>query len=694
MGMMAKMRSLAPWFIITVGGLFVLFMVLSDSQIVNIMGQRSNNIGYVNGEPITYQQFSNYLDVARQQQQTQSGQDLDETQMEMLRDEVWKAFINQLLINEKIDDYGIVVTDEEVRNQILGPNPPAFLRQSFLDSNGVFNRQAYEAALRNPQNEQAVIQAEDRVRQQKIQEKLRDYLNGSVIITEGELKRKYQEQNTKISAEYALVQFAQIPDSVITINDEALRQYYDENKADYKIEEQRKIKYVLFERKPSEEDTLAIKNNLEAIVKEIKQDTASFRSYVNIYSEQPYSLDTLTVDKIHPEAVNILNDAKVGAVLGPFLTREGYTVYKLVNKFRGNEEFARASHILIRTQDEGAKQKADSVYQAIVNGADFARTAMEISDDPGSASRGGDLGWFGKGQMIPEFENAVFDSPIGKVQKPIKTQFGYHIILVKDRTRQEYVVERIVNSIQASGTTLDQVYQNASDFAYLANENSFESEAELVHYKVEETNGFAESASFIPGLGQSNALKKFVFENDLGDISDVVRVPSGYVVAKISEIKKAGFQPFEEVKDRVRISYIRDKKLDRAMEIAQDIYEKVKDEGTLKPAEEMNKYVVFNYVRDFTPSGNIPTVGRDYAFTAYALEGELKKISEPIRGNRGAYLIRVSSRTPFDESDFARKKESIRSTLMQERKAQIYTDWLANLREQADIVDNRHLFYR
>jgi parvulin-like peptidyl-prolyl isomerase len=694
MGMMAKMRSLAPWFIITVGGLFVLFMVLSDSQVVQIMGQRSNNIGYVNGEPITYQQFSNYLEIVRQQQKAQTGEDVDESQMEALRDQVWDALVNQMLIDEKIDDFGIVVTDEEIRDIILGPNPPAFLKQNFIDSTGVFNRQLYEQAIFSPQNRDAVIQAEETIRAQLIQEKLRSFLTGSIIVSDSEVKRKYIEQNVKISAEFALFEYNRIPDSAVTVTDEDLKNYYEEHKSDYKIDPQRKLKYVLFERKASEEDSASIKNNLVEIIKDLEQDTSTFRTYVNIYSDQPYSKDTLTVNQIHPEAVKILSEAKEGEIIGPVLTTEGYAVYKLVDKFRGSDEFAEASHILVSGNDDAAKQKADSIYQAIQNGADFAQTAIEVSDDPGSGKRGGYLGWFTKGQMVPEFEKAVFNGRVGVVQRPFTSQFGYHIVKVLGKTNYKYVVEKIVNKIEPSGTTLDRLYENAGDFAYLAKENDFESEAELMGYEIVETPPFGENASFIGGIGASKALVKFAFENSLGDVSDVYRVPSGYVVAMISEATKAGFRPFDEVQKQIRIAVIREKKFEKTEDIAQEVYEKIKNENSLTAVSQYNSSAVVDKVLNFTPQGNIPKVGRDNAFLAYCLDAEIGKISTPVRGNRGTYLIMVKERTEIDEEDFAKQANTLRTNLLQQKKTQYFTQWIENIRDEADIVDNRHLFYR
>lgn len=694
MGMMAKMRSLAPWFIITVGGLFVLFMVLSDSQLVNIVGQRSNNIGYVNGEPITYQQFTTYFETVRRQQQAQTGEEIDESQLEALRDQVWSAVVNQMLVDEKIDEFGISVTDEEVKETILGPNPPAFLRQSFIDENGVFNRQAYEQALFDPRNAEVLIQAEETVRAQMVQDKLKSYLSGSVVINEGEVKRKFIEQNTVMTAEYALIDQTLIPDTLVAVTDADLLDYYNKNKSDYKVDPQRKIKYVMFERKASLDDSTSIVKNLEAIIKNIESDTASFRSFVNIYSEQPYAKDTLTVDKIHPNAVELLNQSTVGDIIGPVLTMDGYTVYKLINKFRGIEDFARASHILISGTEESSKQKADSVYQALIDGADFVQTAIEISEDPGSGSRGGDLGWFSKGQMVPEFESAVFSGKVGVVQKPVMTQFGYHIIKVYNRSNEQYVVEKIVSKIQASGTTLDRIYESATDFSYLAKKNNFETEAELLGLDVVETPQFNENASFIPGLGASKALIKFAFDNKVGSVSDVYRVPSGYVVAKISEATKAGFKPFEELKQQLQVTVLRQKKIDKAKEYAEHVYEQVLKEGSLFNVTLYSPFARFDIAKEFTPKSNIPTVGRDNAFVAYCLIGELNEISKPIGGNRGAYLIRVTERTEFDESAFEQQKKTMRDGLLQQKRSQFFTEWIAKVRDEADVIDNRHIFYR
>jgi hypothetical protein len=168
MGMMAKMRGLAPAFIITVGALFVLFMVISDSNVLEALGGRTNNVGSVNGEDISYQEFVNAVDQQRENQKKQTGKDVDEQNMEQLRDQVWDALVTQKLLADQIDKFGITVSDEEIKETILGENPPEFLKQNFIDSLGNFNRQVYEQALFNPQNKEALLQAEEFVRQNRL----------------------------------------------------------------------------------------------------------------------------------------------------------------------------------------------------------------------------------------------------------------------------------------------------------------------------------------------------------------------------------------------------------------------------------------------------------------------------------------------------------------------------------------------
>ena len=348
MAMMAKMRSLAPAFIISVGVLFVLFMVISDSSVMEALGGgRTNDVGSVNGQDISYQDFSKILDQQRENQKNQTGKDIDEDNMTQFRDQVWNAVVTQTLIEQQIKKYGITVSDQEIRDIILSKNPPEFLKKSFIDSTGKFNYQAYLQALKNPQNSQALIQAEEFVRQQRLTQKLQSMLQAAVTVSEAEIKRKFIDTETKINAKYALISYSSFPDSTLSVSDNELKTYYDNNQDKFKVEAQRKLKYVLFQTTPSKDDSQGVKLNLENVVSSFKKDTASFKSYVDIYSSNPYSKDTLEITQLPPDAQDALLKASPGQIVGPVLGNGGYTLYHLVAKLPSKNTYVRASHILI-----------------------------------------------------------------------------------------------------------------------------------------------------------------------------------------------------------------------------------------------------------------------------------------------------------------------------------------------------------
>ncbi len=696
MGMMARMRNLAPWFIVSVGGIFVLFMVFSDSNITRIFTKPSQNVGYINGEPITYQEFTKIVENARSNQVKQTGKDIEESQMDAFRDQVWNALVLQKLIEGKIKEYGITVTDEEIKDALLGPNPPAMIKRYFIDSLGNFDRQRYLQALENPKNREAVIQTEDLVRQQKYQEKLEDIVNASVVVGEEEIKQKFIDDNIKMYADYVFVNQITIPDSEITITHDDLRKYYEEHLDVYKVDPQRQLKYVLFPTVASKEDSAAILKNLLDVVQKVHNDTAAFKTYVQIYSDQPFSVDTVTINQIPEPVANEIIKAKNGDLIGPKLTFQGYVLYKLDKKLRGKEEFVRASHILISNDkgDDVAKKEADKIYRQLLKGADFAKLAKEKSADKGSAIRGGDLGWFGKGQMVKPFEEAAFKGRVGKILKPVRTRYGYHIIKVTDRTKYKFVVEKIVNKIVPSGTTIDKIYNDASDFSYLAKKGDFEKEAKLMHYKISETSPFKKDAATIPGLGSNKALIHFAFASELGDVSDVYKVPAGYVVATVSKIIKAGFKPLEKVKMNVEYWVKRQKKIDKAYEIAKKIREKIGNGTDLMVAKQVYSKAIISKAQNFTHGKAIPGIGVEPKLTEYALTAELNKISDAIKGNRGGYILRVTDRTQFDSTSYSIQHNTIRDNLLQAKRAKMYSSWLEELKKNADIVDERYKFYR
>ncbi len=696
MGMMARMRNLAPWFIVTVGALFILFMVLSDAKITEIFRNQNRLVGTVDGKEISYKDFAKRVEFERTNMEKQ-GRKIEESQMADFRDQVWDAMLNEMLIQKKIKEFGIEVTDQEIADQLLGPNPPQFVKQYFIDSTGAFNRRAYDQAIRDPKNKEAVLQLEEMVRRQVTQQKLTDYLYAAVNVSESEVKQNFIDNNITMAAEYVAVPFTTIPDTMVKLTPEYEQKYYKENIHKFHVPDERKIAYVMFPLKPTKQDTTEILKSLSDLVNSLHKDTTSFKTYVDIYSDKPYSLDTVAITKIAPEVQNAIVNAKAGSIIGPILTREGAVVYHLIKKVKTKDTIVRASHILIKAvpgKEAEAKKEANALYKQLRKGADFAKMAREKSADKGSAVRGGDLGWFEKGQMVKPFEKAAFSGRVGRVLKPIKTRFGYHIIKVTGKLKKKFVVEKLVNELKPSPTTQDMIYNKASDFAYLAKKNDFDNEAKLVKYKIIMSRTFSKDAKTIPGLGSNGSIVQFAFNNSVGTVSDVFKIPSGYVVFKVAEKIEEGNKPFKEVERQIKRMALTELKLDKTLEIAKQIRDKIGTSGNLEIAKQVWDKAKVGKISNIKPGRNIPTLGREFAFSEYALTAPLNKLSDPIRGNRASYLVKVVQRTPFDSNAYSIQRSSIFNNLMRTKQRDFLNEWIKSIRKEATIVDNRYKFYK
>ena len=692
--MMAKMRSLAPAFIITVGALFVLFMVISDSNVLEALGGKTNYVGVINGVEISYQEFQGAVERQRETQKQQTGNDIPEEQLDQFRDQVWESLVTEKLIEEEVQRLGITVSDEEVKDIILGEDPPAFLKQNFIDSLGRFNREMYEEAIFNPQNEQILLQAEEFVRQSRYREKLQSLLEAGITVGEDEIKRKFIGQNTYMNAQYALFANILFPDSVLNITENELRTYYDDNPDKFKINAQRKLKYVIFRNEPSHADSMLVISNLENVKRMAESDTSDFKYFIDIYSEVPYSIDTFTVNQLSSDAIKAFKEANKGAIVGPFPEKTGgFDLYYLLNVIPSNEKFVRASHILISQMgdDEANLAEANRIYQELINGADFSKLAIEHSKDPGSAKNGGDLGWFGKGMMVKEFDEASFKGKVGEIQKPVKTSFGYHIILVTDVSTSKYIVERIQNAVQESATTRDAKFNAANDFAYLAQNNGFEKEAELMNYTIQETGNFTLKSASIPGLGANKRLINFAFENSLNSVSEVHKMPTGYVVVQVSEVISEGLEKFEDVQPKTRQLFVIEEQFKKSQELALENMKKAG--GDLNKLKQVDSRVQVGNTGRFNSVASIPQVGKDNAFIFTALSMKVGETSEPVKGLRGYYIIHLLEKTPFDSTAFQAQIATLRSSLYQEKKSTALSTWITEIKDKADIEDKRYMFY-
>ncbi len=700
MGMMTKMRDNAHVFIIAFAVVFIAFWVVSDIDIRSVFQSSAAEIGNIDGRSITYQEFQQVLDnVIEDRKKQNEGKDLDENTILSLREQVWNDYVTNAVLQRAAKDMNITVSDQEVMDWVTGDSPPEMLAQYFRDSTGQFNRAQYEQFLQNPgaENIPVLVQIESRLKDDILRQKLTSILTSSVIITEQDLRTRFGDQNLQLAAKYVLFEpriFA-ARDTAAPSEDEYAA-YYKKNKKQFKTKEMRKLKYVLFQELPSAEDSASIRNELLTLAEEARQGK-DFMELVKQNSEQPYQDNWLNRQMMSPDLVKQVFGQPVGSIVGPVPNEIGYSIYKILEERAGEEVLTEASHILFRTDaeqnDAEQKRKAEEALRQARGGADFGALAGRLSEEPGAKDRGGSLGWFGKGRMVKEFEDACAKAKIGEIVGPVKTNFGYHVIKVTGRSSQEIKAAEIRMTIKAGSQTVNAIREKAESFRYFAEESSFENEAAQQKLEIQETPEFAlqSGSSYIPNIGVNPALLKFTFDNGVGTISDVYKATNGFVVTMVSDILSEGYRPLEIVKEQIKPQVVYERQMAKTLETARKA---AKPGASLDQIAGTNPELKVEFTGMFTPQAGAQAIGRDEAFTGKILGLPQGKRSEPFRGLRGVYVIEVVNKPAFDETAYKVKKEQLRQEISQQLQTEFIQSWLDEMREHVDIVDNRDRFFR
>ena len=680
---------------------FIVYIVLD--WWMDITGRRhqagaGDYIGTVNGTKISYRDFSELLRQQTDAVRKRTGADPDEETDRQMRNQVWNALVQQILVEHEVDRLGITVTDDEVRSILLGPHPPEMIANQFKDSLGVFNRAAYDRAVADPQNRQAWIQVENDIKRQRRLEKLQSLLFATTRVTPEELRQRFIDRTITVDGEYVFFDpNKSISDSIVQVTDGDLQKYYNANQEEYKVRAARKLKYVFFSLAPTSDDSAAVLTEMNRILDQAKSGM-DFVDLAKTYSDESVN-DTTYVKhgELSRQMEGAVFSAKKGQIVGPISDFSGYHSAKILDERRGSAEYVRASHILLSAttgSDSTAKIKeAKELLGRIRNGESFEALAREYSEDPGSKTAGGDLGWTSRGGWVKPFEQAAFGAKVGDIVGPIRTQFGWHIIKVTGRDNRELKIVALAMKIKASAQSADATYGRAQDFVSLAKDEGFEKSAELSSYQVRETQEFTKGG-FIPGIGISDAVMSFAFSKKLDAISDPISVVGGVAVFKISGIREEGVRPLEEIKNIVRSAVLRQKKMQKLREQVDAFHKTLNSNTDLLASARALPDAAAQKTGPFKATDGPQGVGRDYAFigTAFALKpGE---ISKPFEGTRGYYILKLTSKTSFDSTQYAKERSSLQDQILQEKRNRLFSDWLTALRDKAEIEDLRDRFYR
>ena len=342
---------------------------------------------------------------------------------------------------------------------------------------------------------------------------------------------------------------------------------------------------------------------------------------------------------------------------------------------------------------------ATAIYERAKEGEEFATLANEYSVDPGNqGTKGGDLGWFGKGQMVKEFEKAAFTAKKGEIIEPVKSNFGYHIIYVRDKKvengEEKVLASHILLKIEISSTTLSNLKRDATLFSYDAQDNGFSSAVSEHNLDIGNHKKMNEEGFSIKGLGGLRAGVRFAFNSKVGDVSDILENDQYFSVFTLDTIIAPGFKSYEEVQAQIKSTLKKTKvmavTLDQANKLLLTISGKdMKLDDAIDEDSELDaiKNESKQLVQGFT------SIGRSNYVTGALLAAKPGEILGPLETGRGHAIIELKEISVFDSTEYGVQKESLRKTIFNQKQNQFFQAWLDDLKEDAEIVDNRKFYF-
>lgn len=677
---------------------FILGDLFSSGQ--SIFASNQYEIAEIDGKSISVQAYQQKVENLAEIYKMNSGNaTLDESTMQTIRQQTWQLMVQENVMKDQVKKLGLSVSPEEVFDMVQGTNVHPIIRQMFTNpQTGELNRgyilQFLKSLDEDPTGEQRAfwLYLEDEIMRERLMTKFNNLINKGLYATRLQAKDNYLANSKRVDFNYIMKRYSEVSDSLISVTDSDLKQYYRDHKEDFEQEASRDIKYVAFDIVPSKEDDRMARE----WINEITGDFAATNEpgqFVNLNSDEPFDPTYLKEEELPGELKEFMANADTGAVYGPYFEDGSYKLAKLAS-IDYLPDSVKASHILLRPEAqtqpalEATMNLADSLKNLVEGGANFAALAREYSVDP-SAADGGDLGWFGEGEMVPQFNDAVFNAESGDVMV-VESQFGVHVIKVQQLGEKvkKYQLAILERSVEPSSATYNNIYSRASEFAGKYNTlEKFEEGASEMNITPRMANNLTENERNITGLESPREVIKWAYEAAEGETSGVFELGEKFVVAALVNVREDGYASLEDVEAQVRLEVLKEKKGEY---LAEKIQEAMGDNNDLEEIAEALNVEVNEAPNISFNSFSIPKAGIEPSVVGTALTIQPETISEPVTGLNGVYLVKVTGvNEPAGKDNYFAERNRLNSTYNQRATYEGYEA----LKEMAGIEDKRSKFY-
>ncbi len=702
MAILSKIRE-RSMFLILVVGLALFAFVLDPSTISDFFNStKVNDIGSVNGETISRQEFAEALEAYKQS----SGGRVSEMQAAK---NVWNSLLRQKIYETQLENAGITVGEADIMKALIESS--GVQNQARFQTEGIFDKSKFTEFLATIKD----ANGDEWRAWQNYMGSLKSNLEKTTydnLVTSGlgaslkEGENKYLTENTKISGKYVYAPYTLIADSLVTVTKGDIKSYIEANASNYEVEASRDVKFVKFDIKPTAEDEAVIKNSVAELIEDTEKNGNALvglknaTDYLEFFNENDsdVSFDDKLQFKVQvPQVIaDKLFEGKQGDVFGPYKDANFFKLSK-ITEVAQLPDSAQARHILVpfvgassadpsitRTEEE-AKVLADSLMAAVKKTpSKFADLAKDFSSDKGSASKGGFYDWFGYNRMVPEFRDFVFEGKKNDLGV-VKTVFGFHVIRIEDQKNFQPVLRLATfgKEIIASDATENTIYQNAELFAQdLANGKSYDEVLKEKSLKSLPAVGLKALDENVPGLGNEREIITWAFEKD-ANVGDYKRfdVDGGYAVVVLTNKTAKGLMSVDKATATVRPILVKEKK-------AKMLEDKMAG-ATLEEIAKNAGQTVRNANKVNLQSPTLAGVGYEPKIIGAMLSAKENELFKNVVGDRGVFAFTVESKelpTALPNYDTYRKR------LANERKNKSFQIFEA-IKKASDIDDNVGNFY-
>ncbi len=539
--------------------------------------------------------------------------------------------LNQQVMNELVADTLIVQGAEHEGVRVSDDELRARIQEMReFQEDGRFSRDRYLQILRQVRFDPGDFESE--MRRQLMRRKMEALVRGGVKVSDGELRESYALRNERVRAAWASVEVPPLMANV-TVADGELEPYVKAHQAQFTRPERRRLQYVVFDPK---------------------------------------------------------------MFLQPVTDQEVETYYQEHGSEFEEPRRVHVAHVLVRVPPVGgseaenrAKAKVEAVIKRAQAGEDFAKLAKEVSEDTANAAQGGDLGFVGPGDLVPQFEQAAFALKKGEISPaPVRTPFGYHAIKVLDtkaggkaslkevaaKIKDKLGTERSDSAARAKADAARSSLLGAKDFA-----------AEAKTLGLEAREATTARGEALEGIGRDPGLEEAVFALALGGVSAPVKTRGGYAVVKAVEQIPAGVPPLPDIKARVIDAIKRERAEALAVERAKALIASVEKGGDFLAAAKAAGFSTGEiplFSRAEPPKDRTALPG---GVLVAALQTAAGQMAEPVRAGAAVYVVKTLERQPPDPQGFDRQRAELEKQALEQKRSQVWDSWIRARRAASKV---------